>query len=50
VTIVLGTAAGSVKTVTSQIKPAWSPSTSILDLVGDACSPSTVTAGSARQF
>lgn len=50
VTIVLGTASGSIKTVTSQIKPAWSPSTSILDLVGDACSPSTVTAGSAKQF
>jgi hypothetical protein len=26
------------------------PSTSIFDLVGDACSPSTVTAGSAKQF
>jgi hypothetical protein len=50
VTIVLGTASGSVKTFTEKIKPAWSPSISVFDLVGDACSPSTVIAGSAKQF
>lgn len=50
VTIVLGTASGSVKTVTGNVKPVWSPSTSIRDVVGDACSSATVTGGNARQF
>ena len=50
VTIILGTASGSVKTVTGSVAPVWSPSTSIRDLVGDACSSATVTGGNARQF
>lgn len=50
VTIVLGTASGSAKTVTGSVKPVWSPSTSIRDIVGDACSSATVTGGNARQF
>lgn len=49
VTIILGTGSGSVKTV-GNVKPVWSPSTSIRDIVGDACSSATVTGGNARQF
>ncbi len=49
-TIVLGTASGSVKTETDKSKAVWTPSSSILDLAGNACSTSSFTDGSKRQF
>ncbi len=50
VTIVLGTASGSVKSVTSKTKPVWTPSGSVFDLVGNLCSTATVTGTNQKQF
>jgi hypothetical protein len=50
VTIVLGTASGSVKTDSDKSKAVWTPSSSNLDLAGNTCSSSTVTGGNKKQF
>jgi hypothetical protein len=50
VTIVLGTSSGGAKTNTGKVKPAWTPSTSIKDVFGEACSSSTVTGSNQKQF
>jgi hypothetical protein len=51
VTIVLGVdSAGNAKTETAKNKPAWTPSASIYDVAGNACSTATVTAANERQF
>lgn len=50
VTIVLGTASGTVKTETSKTKAVWTPSSSNFDLVGNACSTSNVTGANQKQF
>jgi hypothetical protein len=49
-TIVLGTSSGGAKTNTGKTKPAWTPSTSIKDVFGEACSSSTVTGSNQKQF
>lgn len=51
VTIVLGTASGSVKTDSDKSKAVWTPSASNLDLAGNPCSAtSTVTGSNKKQF
>ena len=50
VTVVLGTASGSVKTDTGKSKAAWTPTSSLFDLVGNACSTSSVSSGNQKQF
>ncbi len=50
VTIVLGTASGTVKTETGKGKAVWTPSSSNFDLVGNACSTATVTGANQKQF
>lgn len=50
VTVVLGAASGSIKTDTDKSKAVWTPSSSNLDLAGNACSTATVTGSSKRQF
>jgi hypothetical protein len=50
VTIVLGTASGSVKPDTSKSKPVWAPSGSVFDLVGNLCSTATVTGANKKLF
>ncbi len=50
VTIVLGTASGSVKTDTGKSKAAWTPTSSNYDRAGNACSTSDVTGRNHKQF
>lgn len=51
VTIVLGTdSSGDARTETSKSKPVWTPSASIYDVAGNACSTATVTGENVRQF
>jgi hypothetical protein len=50
VTIVLGTASGSIKTDTDKSKAVWTPSLSNYDLAGNACSTSNVTGANKKQF
>jgi hypothetical protein len=50
VTIVLGTASGSIKTDSDKSKAVWTPVSSILDLAGNACSASSLTDSNKRQF
>jgi hypothetical protein len=51
VTIVLGTdASGSARTETTKNKPEWTPSASLYDFAGDACSTTKVSGENARQF
>lgn len=51
VTIVLGTdSSGNARTETSKNKPEWTPSSSLYDFAGDACSTSKVTGANERQF
>ncbi len=50
VTIVLGTASGSVKTDSDKSKSVWTPSSSNLDLAGNASATSTVTGSNKKQF
>ena len=49
-TIVLGTVSGSVKTDSDKSKAVWTPSASIADLAGNACSTASVTGANRRQF
>lgn len=51
VTIVLGAdSAGNARTESTKNKPEWTPSSSLYDFAGDACSTSKVTGENARQF
>jgi hypothetical protein len=50
VTIVLGTASGSVKANTAKSKPVWTPSGAIFDLVGNLCSTATVNGANKKLF
>jgi len=50
VTVVLGTASGSVKSDTSKSKPVWTPSGSVFDLVGNLCSTAAVTGANKKLF
>ena len=51
VAIVLGTdSSGSARTETAKKKPEWTPSASLYDFAGDACSTSKVTGSNERQF
>jgi hypothetical protein len=50
VTVVLGTASGSVKTDTGKSRAVWAPSGSLFDLVGNVCSTSSVSSGNQKQF
>jgi hypothetical protein len=50
VTIVLGSASGSIKTVTGKVRPVWTPVASVFDLAWNACSTSTVNGSSKKQF
>lgn len=50
VTIVLGTASGSVKVDSDKSKAVWTPSAANLDLAGNACSIATVTGSNQKQF
>jgi hypothetical protein len=51
VTIVLGTdSAGNARSESSKSKPTWTPSASIYDVAGNACSTTTVSGENARQF
>jgi hypothetical protein len=50
VQIVLGTESGSARTENSKNAPEWTPSSSLYDYAGDACSTSKVTGSNARQF
>jgi hypothetical protein len=51
VSIVLGAdSAGTARTETSKNAPEWTPSSSLYDFAGDACSTSKVTGDNARQF
>jgi hypothetical protein len=50
VTIVLGSASGTVKIDGDKSKAVWTPSASNLDLAGNACSTSSVTGANKKQF
>jgi hypothetical protein len=50
VTVVLGTASGSVKAVSVKVKPVWTPVESVFDLAWNACSTTAVTGANQKQF
>lgn len=50
VQVVLGADSGSARTESSKNAPEWTPSSSLYDYAGDACSTSKVSGENARQF